>query len=146
MKIYLEIKSADDCLCLQNNLECFSMCCRTLGLKLNLAKCRVMTFSRSHNLILWNYKLSDTIIERVFDSILDLGFKLSSNLNPSEHISMICCKSLKTLGFILRFSKDLKLSRSLKSLYCALVRPILEYGLVIWNPYTATGSNQLQRV
>jgi hypothetical protein len=101
-----------------------------------------MTFFRFHNPILWNYKFSDTIIERGFDSILDLGFKLSSNLNLSEHISTIFCKSLKILGF----SKDLKLSRSLKSLYCALVRPILEYGLEIWNPYTVIGSNQLERV
>lgn len=33
-----------------------------------------------------------------------------------------------------------------KSLYCTLARPILEYGSVVWNTYTAAGSNQLERV
>jgi len=97
-----------------------------------------MSFSRSRNPIIWTYKFSDTYIERIFDCIVDLGFKLSSNLHPREHISIV--------GFIMRFSKHLRLSRSLKSLYCALVRPILEYGSVVWNPYTVAGSNQLERV
>lgn len=57
---------------------------------------------------------------------------------------MICCKSFKILGFIMRLSKYLNFSRSPKSLYCA--RPILEYGSVVRNPYTAFSSNQLEHV
>jgi len=41
MKIYLEIKPAEDCLYLQNNVDYFSRWCKILGLKLNLAKYRV---------------------------------------------------------------------------------------------------------
>jgi len=35
------------------------------------------------------------------------------------------------LGFIRRISSEFKLASSLKSLYCALVRPILDYGSVV---------------
>jgi len=31
-------------------------------------------------------------------------------------------------------------------LYCALVRPIFNYGLLIWDPHTANGSFQLETV
>jgi len=53
---------------------------------------------------------------------------------------------LKTLGFISRLARDFKLDSSFKLLYCTLVRPILEYGVVVWCPYTANDSLQLERV
>lgn len=45
------------------------------------------------------------------------------------------------LGFLKRTSDKFKFSVSLKSVYCAFVRPILKYGSVVWNcwrylPYT----------
>ena len=40
------------------------------------------------------------------------------------------------LGFVKRHSSDFKNLDSLKLLYCALVRSILEYGSPIWSPYT----------
>ncbi|XP_025206288.1 cilia- and flagella-associated protein 61-like [Melanaphis sacchari] len=104
-----------------------------------------MTFTRSHSTILFDYNISGLTIERV-DNLTDLGFKLTRNLSPSPHIAMITNRAFKVLGFIMRLSKDFKLSKSLKSLYCALVRPILEYGSVVWDPYTASDINQLERV
>ncbi|KAL4088860.1 hypothetical protein QTP88_023944 [Uroleucon formosanum] len=127
MKLFMEINSAADCL------------------KVNASKCRVMTFTRSRSTILFDYNISGLTIERV-DNLIDLGFKLSSTLSPSPHIAMITSRAFKVLGFIMRLSKDFKLSKSLKSLYCALVRPILEYGSVVWDPYTVSDINQLERV
>lgn len=34
----------------------------------------------------------------------------------------------------------------MKNLYCSLVRPILEYGSILWDPYTSTDSVMLERV
>jgi len=41
---------------------------------------------------------------------------------------------------------ELNLTTPLKALFCALVRLILEHGVVIWDPYTASGMNQLKKV
>jgi len=35
---------------------------------------------------------------------------------------------------------------SFKALYCAHVRPILEYSFVVWDPHTAIGSRHLEQV
>ncbi|KAL4097682.1 hypothetical protein QTP88_022414 [Uroleucon formosanum] len=145
MKLFMEINSAADCENLQSSLDCFVSWCLKIGLKVNASKCRVMTFTRSRSTILFDYNISGLTIERV-DNLIDLGFKLSSTLSPSPHIAMITSRAFKVLGFIMRLSKDFKLSKSLKSLYCALVRPILEYGSVVWDPYTVSDINQLERV
>ncbi|XP_022164892.1 uncharacterized protein LOC111029945 [Myzus persicae] len=136
MKLFMEINSAADCVNLQSSFDCFVSWCFNIGLKVNASKCRVMTFTRSRSTIPFDYNISGLTIARV-DNLIDLGFKLARNLSPSPHIAMITSRAFKVLGFIMRLSKDFKLSKSLKSLYCALVRPILEYGSVIWDPYTA---------
>ncbi|KAL4154600.1 hypothetical protein QTP88_000457 [Uroleucon formosanum] len=145
MKLFMEINSAADCENLQSSLDCFVSWCLKIGLKVNASKCRVMTLTRSRSTILFDYNISGLTIERV-DNLIDLGFKLSSTLSPSPHFAMITSRAFKVLGFIMRLSKDFKLSKSLKSLYCALVRPILEYGSVVWDPYTVSDINQLERV
>jgi hypothetical protein len=76
----------------------------------------------------------------------DLGITLDRELTFHDHIEKSCCKALKTLGFIKRVSLEFNLISPLKALFCALVRSILEYGVVIWDPSTANGMNQLERV
>ncbi|KAE9534095.1 hypothetical protein AGLY_008831 [Aphis glycines] len=144
MKLFMEINSTADCTNLQSSL-CFVSWCFKIGLKVNASKCRVMTFTRSRSTIFFDYNISGLTIERV-DNLTDLSFKLTRNLKPSPHIAMITSRAFKVLGFIMRLSKYFKLSKSLKSLYYALIRPILEYGSVVWDPYTVSDINQLERV
>ncbi|KAE9528708.1 hypothetical protein AGLY_012283 [Aphis glycines] len=145
MKLSMEINSAADCTNLQSSLDCFVSWCFKIGLKVSASKCRVMTFTRSRSTILFDYNIPGLTIERV-DNLTNLGFKLTRNLNPSPHFAMITSRAFKVLGFIVRQFKDLKLSKSLKSLYCALVRPILEYRSIVWDPYTVSDINQHERV
>jgi len=73
-----------------------------------------------------------TIISRVWKLyalmayLVYLGLKLSRTLIQSPHIAMISSRAFKMLRFIMLLSKDLKSAKSLKSLYCTLVRPVLE--------------------
>ena len=103
----------------------------TLGLSLNLDKCKIMTFTRSRSPIMSPYFIHNVTITRNMNYVMDLGFKLTSNLDPTAHIEHVCCKALKTLGLVIRLIKDFRLESSLKTLFCALVRPILEYGTLI---------------
>jgi len=146
MKLFMEINSTDNCVSLQNSLDCFVDWCNKMGHKINVSKCQVMTFSRSRAPILFDYYISGTKIKCVFDDVVDLGFRLSSNLSRSLHIAMISSRALKVLGFVMCLSRDFKLMKSIKYLYCALVRPILEYGSLLWDPYTVSDSDQLEHV
>lgn len=47
------------------------------------------------------------------DDAVNLGFKLTSDLSPSPHITMISSRAFEVLGFIMLLSKDLKLSKCL---------------------------------
>lgn len=44
-------------------------------------------------------------------------------------------KATRTLGFVVRNTHDFSDILSLKVLYLALIRSILEYGFAVWNPY-----------
>jgi len=146
IKLYMSVSTIDDCLKLQIDINTFSEWFDKLGLSLNLSKCKVMTFTRIHSPIV-SYRLGKSGIIRVTnDCVMDLGFKFNSKLDPGPHINYVCCKALKTLGFILRLSRDFQLGLSIKSLYCALVRPILEYGAIVRDPVTAGHSSELERV
>jgi len=63
----------------------------------------------------------------IIGDIVDLGFKLSRTLSLRNHIAMISSRVFKVLGFTMSLSKDFKLAKSLKSLNCALVCPILAH-------------------
>jgi len=99
MKLFMEINSTDDCASLQNSLDCFVDWCNKIGLKINVCKCRVMKFSRSRATILFDYYISGTKISHVFDDVVYLFFRLSSNFSPNLHIAMISSRALKLLGF-----------------------------------------------
>ena len=63
----------------------------------------------------------------------------------SNHISQVIKKAKRLLGLIYRqFYKSS--SRTLLSLYVTLVRPILEYGSVIWDPSSPSVSSSLEAV
>ena len=58
----------------------------------------------------------------------------------------MCCKALKMLGFIKRICSEFKLVTLLKYLYCAFLRLILEYRVIIWDPSTSCGMNQVESI
>jgi len=68
----------------------------------------------------------DCVLQRGDNYVIDLGFKLSSSLDSSFHIDMMCCKALKTLGFVMRLTKEFSQIKTVNNLYCVIVRPILE--------------------
>jgi len=116
---------------LQSDLNRFSNLFNTLGLSLNLDKCKIVTLTISRSPVMSPHFINNVAITRVMDFFMDLGFKLSYNLDPTTHIKYVCCKALKTLGRVTRLIKDFRLESSLKSLFCALVRPIFKYGNLI---------------
>lgn len=54
----------------------------------------------------------------------------------TKHIDKITQRAYRMLGFITRTCSDFSSPRTPIHLYYSLVQPILEYGSVIWSPYT----------
>ena len=66
------------------------------------------------------------------------------DLKWNTHVSNICTKANRTLGFLRRYlvacPKDVK-----ESAYKGLVRPVLEYGSSVWDPQSIL-QDELQKV
>lgn len=133
MKIYKVINDQHDQRLLQNDLDKLNAYCTLNKLDLNISKCCCITLSRSTKALKYDYKINGQSLLRA-ESDLDLGVTLDSKLLFDQHIDNISAKAMKTLGFIFRVTKDFKQIRTLKILFCSLVRSQLEYASQVWNP------------
>ena len=78
--------------------------------------------------------------------IMDLGVTVSNDLSWSRRIESIVAKANKTLGLVKRVCKELPDLKVRKLLYCALVRPKLEYVSSLWSPYTVKYRSLIENV
>lgn len=114
-------------------------------MQMNANKCKVISFSRRQSTTVFDYSLNSSSLERV-SSIKDLGVILDSKLRFHEHIATMTAKANAMLGFLRRNTQLFDDAYALKSLYCALVRSVLEYGVQIWAPYHAVHVESIERV
>ena len=57
----------------------------------------------------------------------DLGLFTASDLSRIQHVDRITAKANRVLGLIKRTCMDLNDVDTTRTLYCSLVRPLLEY-------------------
>ena len=144
MKIFRYITDDDDQVLLQSDLDCFSSWCKINLMELNIKKCKHMSFFRLHQFHS-TYSIDGVKLQSV-KSFLDLGILLDQSLTFRPHISMTVNKAYGVLGFMKRWSKEFTDPNVTKQLYISLVRPILEYGSVIWDPCYLIHTNFLESV
>ena len=123
--------------------------------------CNMMQLTRKRTkTIIAIYSLEGTVLENV-DSIKYLGVTISKDLKWNTHISYVCTKANRTLGFLRQKlssyiyftappaplppspTKDVK-----KMAYKGLVQPILDYASPVWDPHGVVkkaGSSGLRR-
>jgi len=147
LKIYKSISNPADAEFLQNKINVLYNWCSKNKLVLNVGKCNVITFSRKNkkNIAHYEYIINKTKLSRV-DNILDLGIVLDYKLLYISHFDMIIGKANQLLGFIKRRAKEFNNVWVTKTLYCSLVRSILEYGCIIWDPDSETQSKRLESI
>ncbi|XP_036227319.2 probable RNA-directed DNA polymerase from transposon X-element [Bactrocera oleae] len=145
LQIFRPITWETDIIILQQDINILSGWCRVNKLDLNVNKCAAVSFARSHSPIRTSYKLDRLEIAEV-ENIKDLGIIVDNKLTFSHHADKITSKAFKALGFILRRGKDFKNPWTLIRLFKSLVLPILEYGSVIWSPYTNTTIDKVEKL
>jgi hypothetical protein len=136
LKIFHSIRNHSDCLDLQIALNLFYEWCIENKLILNVKKCHVMSFTRKQIPFVFDYKFEGISISRP-ESIKDLGVVFDSKLSFNLHINYIVSRSMSMLGFLKRFGREFSDPYILKTIFCAFIRSVLEFGCCIWSPYYA---------
>ena len=132
---YRGIKDKEDTLKLQRDIDRLGNWARKWGLRFQPVKCNMMQLTRKHlNKIQASYTLEGTVLENV-DNIKYLGVTITNDLKWNTHISNICTKANRTLGFLRQtlFSCP---QNAKEAAYKGMVCPILEYGTSVWDPHT----------
>ena len=139
MLIYRKIDHPEDNVALQMDINSVNNWIKGNYLTFNASKCKYMLISRrsKHHCDPPELLLDNFSLERV-EYFKYLGILLNSDLSWSTHITSICTKARKLLGFLYNtFYKHAEPS-ALFQLYLLLVWPHLEYASDVWDP-------QLQR-
>lgn len=103
-------------------------------MELNIGKCSIVSYHRKKNPFLGTYTVDGQVLAR-HAVVRDLGVTFEHNLKFTSHIELTRTKAMQMLGFVLRNSRDFSNVATLKTLYFAYVRSVLEYASVVWSPH-----------
>lgn len=145
LKIFRNILSHLDCCALQRDLDTLLRWCQINRMDVNVTKCNVIAFTRSRTPILSDYSIGLHKLSSV-NTIKDLGVVMDSKANFNEHIAITTSKAFSLLGFLRRVTKSFYDVYALKTLYCAIVRSVLEYAVQVWAPYHQVQVHRIERV
>lgn len=147
LKIYRLIRNEYDAECLERDAQRVQDWCIRNNMSLNVNKCVAITFTRKKqcNVVQHDYGIGGELLNKV-PVVKDLGVLIDERLTFSAHIDQIVSRGKSTLGFLKRQAKVYNCPYVTKSLYCALVRPILEYCSVVWDPVFDNAKKRLESV
>lgn len=145
LKIFSRIHSRDDCEVLQTQINRIQEWCVTNNLHLNISKCKVVTYTKKLQPVIYPYICNGILFNRC-TSTTDLGINFDYKLSFSDHIDTICRSAMRMLGFIIRNCRAFSNVLALKSLFFAFVRSKLEYGALIWYPLYECHKESLELV
>lgn len=80
------------------------------------------------------------------NTVRDLGLTFQSDLAFDRHIHSVVSTAFKKLGFVMRSAKYFRKTSTLRLLYCALVRPHLEFASVVWTPHRTKFCQIIERI
>ena len=143
------IRSPQDHILLQSDLDALSLWSTNWKLMFNETKCSLLSItsrtSPDHNDTFTEYLINGLPISPC-DRQKDLGILVSSDLSWSHHISRITSKAYKTLGLLRRTFTSSNNVTTKKKLYLSLVRSQLIYGSLIWRPLLQRDINILEHI
>ena len=100
---------------------------------LNPTKCVALSCTRSLSPSLATYSINNILLQSV-EQHKYLGVLLHNSMSWSKHIQEVINKATKILNFVKRTLYQCESSVK-ASAYITLVRPILEYASIVWDPH-----------
>jgi hypothetical protein len=131
--VYRSIATLEDCDILQDDLKALEKWERTWGMSFNPSKCKIMHATRRRKVITFEYRIKNEALEAV-DTATYLGVEIGKDLNWHNQVSKVTRKGNSTLGFLKRNIKTSS-PHTRELAYKTLVRPLLEYSAIVWDPY-----------
>ena len=151
-QLYHRITSHTDTEALQSDLDRLATWSATWHLKLNPAKCHVISFSLRKLPIPATYTLDGTALLRRTET-RDLGVILDAKLTFAAHIDVTIAKANRMLGLLIRSMQTSRRQSRVpidhRVMLCtcyAHVRSILEFGCVVWAGAAVSHLKRLERV
>ena len=139
--LYRTIRSFQDHIALQNDLNELETWAKNWGMRFNSKKCYILSVRQKSQFF---YTLGGDILKQVEENPY-LGVLLSDDMKWDKHISNVTKKASQTLGFLRRNLRTCPIDCR-RTAYIALVRPIMEYAGTVWDPYYKKDVNRLERV
>ncbi|CAB3997617.1 Hypothetical predicted protein [Paramuricea clavata] len=144
-KCFRVIKSLNDSLLLQSDLDNLSSWSKSWNMDFNETKCAIVSFTRKHHPIIQSYSLNGSKLRKVNEQ-KDVGILITSSMEWSSHVATVCSKANRTLGYIRRCSAEIGSSNARRTLYTSLVRSLFSYGSQLWAPQKIKYINMMERV
>ena len=142
---YREIKGTEDTVQLQEDIDRLGCWARKWGMRFQPVKCNIMQITRKRiKKINASYNLEGTVLDNV-ENIKYLGVTIINDLKWNTHVSNMCTKANRTLGFLRRnlsaCPRRLK-SRHIKD-WCAQ-----SWGMYcsVWDPSSILLQEELENV
>jgi len=133
-KLYTKVSEEEGRHELQEDINNLDIWARAWQLSFNSSKCKVMHIGHKNPQHIYNMSQDGTSVALETTNLeKDIGVHVDNELKFDRHMEIQCGKANRILGLIRRtftyINKD-----SIKQLYTALIRPVLEYGHVITYP------------
>lgn len=134
-KLFRRIRGPDDCHALQKDITVLEEWSSQWLLKFHPDKCKVMRLGCGHPATKYFMTNSDgqpvTLEETPEEK--DLGVTIDNKLRFNKHIQQAAAKANRIVGLLRRSFTTLD-CKSFPLLFRSLVRPLLEYGNMVWSP------------
>ena len=110
-------------------------------MRFNAKKCYLMSFNSKSSHF---YTLNNHILQKVKQNPY-LGILISEDLKWEPHLIKITKKANSTLAFLKRNLRHCP-EPCRRTAYISLVRSVLEYGSIVWDPYYVKDINRIEKI
>jgi len=138
----ITIKSFNDFVQLQQDMNSLAEWANKWQLKFNCSKCNWLHLGRFHGF--GEYTIVGTVIAPC-NVVRHLGVQVGSHLKFHEHTSVVTKKANQLLSIIHKVFQNFDKTTFI-NLYKSYIRPVLEYGNIIWGPLFVLDQQQVEKV
>lgn len=134
--LYEKISSVDDQVRLNNDLAKVTAWCEQWQMSINFEKTVFMRITHKKEPLQFAYNVDNVSLSEVREYKY-LGLWITNELSWTKHIDTVVANSLRKLFFLRRSLKSSTSGVRLLA-YNSYIRPLLEYAVIIWDPFTLT--------